>query len=87
VAEAFGVHSLTINNNGELDEKVKEAFEYDGPVIVEVMTPIGLTAVPKQVSYKRKDGQMESLPLEFMNPPLDDNEMEENMLIPMFVRS
>ncbi len=87
VAEAFGVHSLTINSNAELDEKVREAFAYDGPVIVEVMTPIGLTAFPKQVSYKRKDGQMESLPLEFMNPPLDDAEMEENMLIPMFVRS
>ena len=65
---------------------VKEALDYDGPVIIEVMTPIELTAFPKQVSYKRKDGQMESLPLEYMNPQLSDEEMQENMLIPMYIK-
>ena len=40
--------------------------------------------MPKQVSYKRKDGQMESKPLEYMNPPLDDEEFAKNMLIPLF---
>ena len=84
VAEAFGLKTLSIYNNSELDEKVREALDYDGPVIVEVFTPITLTAQPKQVSYKRKDGQMESLPLEYMNPPLSDEEMQENMLIPMY---
>ena len=84
VAEAFGIKTLSIRNNGELDMKVREALAFDGPVIVEVSTPITLTAVPKQVSYKRSDGQMESLPLEYMNPPLSEEEMRENMLIPMF---
>lgn len=84
VAEAFGVHSLVIRNNAELRQKVKEAIGYAGPVIIEVHTPIELTALPKQVSYKREDGQMESLPLEYMNPQLSEKEMRENMLIPMF---
>ncbi len=84
VAEAYGVKSIIIENNSELKDKVSEALEYDGPVICEVHTPIGLTAFPKQVSYKRSDGQMESLPLEYMNPALSDEEMEENMIIPMF---
>lgn len=84
IAQAYGIKSLVINDNSELDEKVAEALDYDGPVIVEVMTPIEVTATPKQVSYKRKDGQMESKPLEYMNPPISDLEMEENMLIPMF---
>lgn len=66
---------------------MREVLEYDGPVICEVMTPIGLTAAPKQVSYKRKDGQMESKPLEYMNPPLDEKEFAENMLIPLFEES
>ena len=48
------------------------------------MTPIELTASPKQVSYKRSDGQMESKPLEFLNPPIPEEEMREIMLIPMF---
>ena len=81
IAKAFGLKTLSIHNNSELDEKVKEALDYDGPVIVEVFTPITLTAQPKQVSYKREDGQMESMPLEYMNPPIGEEEMKENMLI------
>lgn len=84
IAEAFGLKAIIIHNNTELDQKVQEIFEYDGPVICEVITPIGLTAFPKQVSYKRKDGQMESLPLEYMNPALDEEEFNSNMLIPLF---
>ena len=45
---------------------------------------IPLMTFPKQVSYKRSDGQMESLPLEYMNPPISEEEMRKNMLIPMF---
>ncbi len=86
VAEAFGLKTISISHNSELEEKVKEALDYDGPVIVEVFTPITLTAAPKQVSYKRKDGQMESLPLEYMNPPISEEEMRENMLIPLYER-
>ena len=81
VAEAFGLKSLVLDSNSELDEKVQMALDFDGPVIVEVHTPIELTAQPKQVSYKRKDGQMESLPLEYMKPMLSEEEMRENMII------
>ncbi|HJC90845.1 MAG TPA: thiamine pyrophosphate-binding protein [Candidatus Mediterraneibacter excrementigallinarum] len=84
IAEAYGLKTYQIHNNTELRKKVEEVLEFDGPVICEVFTPIGLTARPKQVSYKRKDGQMESKPLEYMNPPLDEKEFEENMLIPLF---
>lgn len=87
IAKAYGLKTFQIRSNGELKEKVSEALAYDGPVICEVFTPIGLTAAPKQVSYKRKDGQMESKPLEYMNPPLDEAEFEENMLIPLFQES
>ena len=84
LAEACELKAIVIDNHNELESKVKEALEYDGPVIVEVHTPIEVTAFPKQVSYKRSDGQMESLPLEYMNPPISDEEMAENMLIPMY---
>lgn len=86
VASAYKLKTVCIYKNSELKEKVHEVLSYDGPVICEVFTPIGLTASPKQVSYKRKDGQMESLPLEYMNPPLSEEEMQENMLIPLFVK-
>ncbi len=87
IADAYGLKTFQIHSNAELKDTVKEVLDYDGPVICEVFTPIGLTAVPKQVSYKRKDGQMESKPLEYMNPPIDEKEFEENMLIPLFRES
>ncbi len=87
VAAAYGLHTEQIHTNSELSEKVESVLSYEGPVICEVHTPIGLTAWPRQVSYMRKDGQMESKPLEYMDPLLSDEEMAENMLIPMFVES
>ena len=87
IAEAYGLKAMVIEKPEELKDKVKEALAYDGPVICEVTTPIGLTASPKQVSYKRSDGQMESLPLEYMNPAISDEEMRENMIIPMFEKA
>lgn len=84
ISGAYGIKTMIIQNNCELDEKVKDVLFYDGPVICEVMTPIELTALPKQMSYKRSDGQMESLPLEYMNPPISEDEMKANMLIPLY---
>lgn len=84
VAAAYRLKTVQIQNNSELREKVREVLEYDGPVICEVMVPITLSAFPKQVSYKRSDGQMESLPLEYMNPMIPEEELQENMLIELF---
>lgn len=87
VARAYRLKTVQIYHNSELEEKVQEVLEYEGPVICEVMVPIELSALPKQVSYKRQDGQMESLPLEYMNPMLPEEEMRENMLIELFQKS
>lgn len=84
IANAYGLKTEIISNNDELEEKVKNILKTEEPIIVEVHTPIFLTAFPKQVSYKKEDGQMASKPLEFMNPPLSDEEMRENMLIDFF---
>lgn len=79
VTKAYKLAYYKVDHNSQLDEVVKEIMEKKEPVICDVRIPIGLTAFPKQVSYKRNDGQMESLPLEYMNPPLSEEEMKENM--------
>ena len=84
VARAYGLKTFIIQDNNKLEEMVCKVLESEGPVICEVMVPIDLSAFPKQVSYKRRDGQMESLPLEYMNPPLEQQEMEKNMLIDIY---
>lgn len=84
VAAAYRLKTVQIRRNEELQEKVQEVLEYDGPVICEVFVPLDLSAFPKQVSYRRSDGQMESLPLEYMNPPLAQEEFKKNMIIPFY---
>lgn len=84
IAKAYKLGNICIESNDELEEKVKWVLEQDGPVICEVMVSIDQPVFPKQVSYKRKDGQMESLPLEYLNPPLPEDEFKENMIIPLY---
>lgn len=84
VASAYGLKTVQIYNNSELKEKVAEVLRGEESVICEVFVPLELSAFPKQVSYKRSDGQMESLPLEYMNPPLEQEEFKENMIISLY---
>jgi acetolactate synthase-1/2/3 large subunit len=84
VAQAYKLRTVTITNNNELQSKVAETLNGNDPVICVVNVSIDLPVTPKQVSYKRKDGQMESLPLEYMNPPLSEEELKSNMIIPLY---
>jgi acetolactate synthase-1/2/3 large subunit len=84
VAKAYKLRTVKINNNNELEEKIAEVLSGDDPVICDVAVSIDQLVAPKQVSYKRKDGQMESLPLEYMNPPLSEEELRSNMIVPLY---
>lgn len=84
VARAYGLHTEEIRSNAELKEKIAAVLNYGGPVICEVFTPMNVTAKPKQVSYKNTEGQMESMPLEYMNPPIPEDEFRANMIIPLY---
>jgi len=84
VAKAYKLRTVKISNNAELQSKVAEVLAKDDPVICDVSIPIDLAVMPRQVSYRRKDGQMESLPLEYMNPPLNEEEFKKNMLISLY---
>ncbi len=68
VAEAFDIKSMLIEEENELHNVVKDAFEYDGPVVCVVKTDITQKILPKQSNYVNKEGQMESRPLEDMVP-------------------
>ncbi|MCR5147500.1 MAG: thiamine pyrophosphate-binding protein [Eubacterium sp.] len=84
IAKAYKIQTFRIKNNDQLDEVIDKVLASEGPAVCMVDIPIEIGALPKQVSYKRTDGQMESLPLEFMNPPLPEGELDKWMLIPKF---
>ena len=84
ISNAYKIRTVVINDNSEIEAKVEEVLSGFDPVVCCVHVPLDLKALPKQVSYKRSDGQMESLPLEYMSPMLSDEELKENMLIKLY---
>lgn len=75
VAGAFGIRTLRIDSEAELEERVREALEYDGPTLCRVRADIEQKIVPRQANYMKEDGQMASRPLDDMTPLLSRDEL------------
>ena len=71
VAEAYGIKTLTITKNSEIDGVVSESMAYDGPVLCDVNVSIRQLIQPRQASFKNEKGQMQSRALEDMKPIMD----------------
>lgn len=83
VATAYKIKAIRINDASELEVKIREALDFRGPVICDVMVIPGFKVSPKVASQRREDGTMISKPLEDQWPFLDRKELESNMLIPL----
>lgn len=77
IAEAFGIKSLRIEASDDLELKVKETLEIEGPAVCVVKTDIGQKVLPKQASFMNEHGQMESRPIEDMYPLLSREELND----------
>jgi len=82
IADAYGIPNNRISNNGELEQKIREAFATDGPFLCEVMVDPEEMTGPKVKSFIGADGKMVSKPLEDLAPFLDRKEFLENMIVP-----
>ncbi len=60
-AESFGIKGITINEPKSLISSFKEAFEYDGPILVNVMTDANSFAMPPKVEIKMVKGMAVSM--------------------------
>lgn len=81
IADAYGIPNNRISLNGEIGDKIKEAFESKGPFITEVMIDPEEVTAPKVKSFIGEDGKMVSKPQEDMAPFLDRKEFLENMIV------
>lgn len=61
VAEAMGLKGITINDPDQLEEKLKEAFLIEGPVLVNVMTDPNALAMPPKIEFKMMKGMALSM--------------------------
>lgn len=81
IAYAYGIKYLVIKTNDDVEEKVNEALNFNGPVICEVIVDPVEATMPKLTSAVKPDGSMVSKPLEDLWPFLDREEFLANMIV------
>ncbi len=79
IAKAYNIPFYQITNDWKLFT-IKWAFDYDGPVIIEVKLDPHQKIEPKVSSYRDENGKMHSSPLEDMLPLLP-REQFNNLII------
>jgi acetolactate synthase-1/2/3 large subunit len=87
IAKAYGIKSVKITKRTEIDSKIKEVLDYDGPVVCEIITQEWQLIIPRTASEKLKDGTMVSKSYEDMAPFLEKDELEKNMIAQHFGKS
>jgi acetolactate synthase-1/2/3 large subunit len=80
LADAYGFKTYILNNNTELENKIDEILNTEGPVLCEIMMIENQLLIPRVQSSKDSNGKIISNSLENMFPYLSDDEMKENML-------
>ena len=56
LAEAAGIKGVSIHNSSEVDEKIMEALNHNGPVIVNVRVDKQELAMPPKIAYQQAKG-------------------------------
>jgi len=80
IADAYGIKSVRINSVKEVETKIKEVLDSEGPVICDVMTPEWQLIIPRISSEKKPDGTLVSMPYEDMFPFLDRDVLKKEMI-------
>lgn len=73
LAQAYGVKTVTIANHAEMNAKIDEVLQYDGPVVCDVDMDEYHTYEPRIFGWKT--------PIEDMYPYLSREEFRDNMVV------
>lgn len=84
LGKAYGLKTLRINNHQDMIVKIKYSLAYPGPILCDINAVRDFILTPKLQTKKTPDGQFISPTLEDMAPFLSEEEMKENMLIPLW---
>jgi len=61
VAQAMGIRGITIDHPDELERGLQQAFDFDGPVLVNIFTDPNALAMPPKVEFKMIKGMTLSM--------------------------
>lgn len=78
IADAYNIPYMLIANITELNSKLDEIFNKDGPMICEIISPPNQILIPRVASKQMEDGSMVSMPYDDMYPFLPREEYLEN---------
>lgn len=81
VANTFEMPYFCLNNHDEMDDIFSKVFEFNSPVLIEVMIDPLQPYEPRVATSKRQDGSLKSNPLEDMSPLLDRDEFDKEMIV------
>ena len=81
IAAAYGIQGERVERLAELDEAISRALRWDGPYILDVVTPADQPIIPTVSSRIDATGIMKSRPLEDMFPFLDREELLANLFV------
>lgn len=83
LAPAYGFPYRRVTKNSELGDVIEETLALKGPAICEIFVDTVQKFEPKSATKRLPDGTLVSAPLEDLAPFLDEEELEENMYIPV----
>lgn len=81
IAKAYGIPSIRINNQKELNKNIKKILAAKGPYLCEIMMPPNQELIPKLKTMVDSEGKLYSSPLEDMYPFLPRKEFLKNLYI------
>ena len=73
IAMAYGLRNIRIDNKQDIEDKVREVFEVEGPVICEVMVQEFGIIAPRIASRVMPDGSLKAAEFDDLWPFLDEN--------------
>ena len=74
VANAYGIKTLKISKGDDIERKIKEVMEYNGPVICEVMVQEFAPIVPRIASKAMPDGSLKATEFDDLYPFLEERD-------------
>lgn len=81
ICDAYGIKSARVSRVSNLRQAIDEALNYDGPYVLDIITPESQAIIPTVSSVVNSDGTMSSRPLEDMAPFLERDEHSRNMIV------
>ncbi len=72
VAQAMGIKGITIHDPDELKQSLREAFMFNGPVLVNIMTDPNALAMPPKVEFDQVKGMALSMTKLILNGRMEE---------------